>query len=286
VVRRYGRALLAALFALFAAMTLSSRLLPAQPAPLPATIADAWRPELARVRSVAEAERILPAYVAHETGSRERRTAAAVDRFLRDRFFHGASEISWQENWVARLAGLAWLNLRIPVRPDSILQHRRALCSQQSIVFMELLRRQGIASGAVLMRWPSADPASRGHLAVAARVDGQWLFYDPDQEARQVGVPLDRVIDGSALPRLYRHKPALLAGARWAARHGAIRLAHVNADPAPRGGLFERWTEWLSAYGWLALALALALVAPASARLRFAAGARPARPALRLMLPL
>jgi hypothetical protein len=249
-----GRLFLAC-FLLFTAMTAASRLLPHPHAPLPAEISEEWRPELAGVRSMDEAMRVLPAYIARERGSREARVAAAIDHFIRDRFVHGESLLSYHHNWIAALAGSVWINLRMPVLPDDILHHRRAICSQQSIVFMELLQRYNIHYASVLMSWPSPDRKARGHFAVAARVDGRWLYFDPDQEAAQVGIPIERVLDGSALAALYGDKPDLLGAMRYAAAHGQIVLAHVDRNPAPRGGFFQQGTEWLSRFGWLLFGL-------------------------------
>ena len=251
---RWAGHLFFACFLFFAAMTAASRIIPHLHAPVPDDPGEDWRPELSRVRSIDAAMRVLPAYVARETGSREARTAAAVDHFVRDRFVHGTSLLSYHHNWLAALSGAAWLNLRMPVLPDDILHHRRAICSQQAIVFMEMLKRSGIRYASVLMGWPGAN-GEEGHFAVAARVDGRWLYFDPDQEAAQEGAPVESVVDGSVLPRLYGDKPELLARLRYAAAHHRITLAHVDAYPAPRGGLFQRATEWLSAYGWLLFGL-------------------------------
>ena len=244
-----------ACFLLFSVVTAASRWFPHPHAPVPADTAENWRPELARVRSIDDAMRVLPRYIAREQGSREARVAAGVNHFVRDRFVHGASLISYHHNWLAGLAGAIWINLRVPVLPDDILHHRHAICSQQAIVFMELLKRSNVHYAAVLMSWPSSDPFARGHFAVAARVDGRWLYFDPDQEAAVSGVPVEQVVDGSALQALYGDKPILLADLRYAAQHGTIRLAHFDRDPAPRAGLFQQVTEWLSRYGWLLFGL-------------------------------
>jgi hypothetical protein len=267
-----GALLLACLF-FFAAMAVASRVVPTSARAVPATLQEQWRPDLARVRSVDEAMALLPAYIAREKGSRQSRTAAAIDRFVRERFFHGGSEFTPRENWLAYLAGGLWINLRMPVIADDILHHRRAICSQQAIVFMELLRRNDIPYASVRIAWPSPRRGSTGHFAVAALVDGRWLYFDPDQEVAQVGVPFERVVDGSALPSLYGAKPEMLAAMRTAAAAGRIRLADVNGDPAPRGGLFQLYTQWLSAYGWVLFGL-LTAVAIMPARRRTRLGAR------------
>jgi hypothetical protein len=269
-------------FLFFAVMRAATLLLPDDPEPVPRHVTESWRPELARIRTVDEAMRELPAYIARQHGSRDARVAAGIDQFLRDRFFHDGSYVSVHRNWLAFMAGSLWLNLRIPVLPDAILRHNSAMCSQQAIVFMELLRRYNIHYGAVLMNWPSSNPFSQGHFAVTARIDGRWIYFDPDQEAEQAGVPVERVLDGSALPALYGRKPALLANMRYAAAHGRILLAHIDENPAPRGGLFERVTELLSAWGWLVFGLLTAAFvllrrrARWPALLRVAPGATPA----------
>lgn len=243
-----------ACFLFFAAMTAGTRMIHRTHRPVPADLTETWRPDLANIRSVDDAMRMLPAYIAHQQGSREARIAAGIDQFVRDRFIHGDSLLGYRHNWLAAMAGSLWINLRVPVLPDDILHHRRAICSQQAIVFMELLKRHGIRYASVLMSWPSPDPAFRGHFAVAAFVDGRWLYFDPDQEAAKV-VPVARVLDGSALASLYGDKPELLDRMRYAAAHRQIRIAHVDAYPAPRGGLFQQVAEWLSLYGWLLFGL-------------------------------
>jgi hypothetical protein len=254
--RRFAGIALLACSILFAGVALAARYSAADPRPVPSPLREDWRPDLARIRSIDAAMAVLPAYVAREKGSREARIAGGIDRFVRARFFHGLSYLDWRENWLAALAGFAWANLQVPVLPDDILRHRRAICSQQAIVFMELLRRHGIHTAAVLAAWPSSDPAGGGHFALTARIDGRWLYFDPDQEPPASGVAVEGVIDGSALPNLYAAKPQLLAGLQQAAAQGTIRLAHIDSFPAPRGALFQVMTAWLSVYGWLPLGLA------------------------------
>src|SRR4051794_27090419 len=150
-VYQYAGRLFLGCFLFFAAMTALSRWLPHPHSPVPADLTEEWRPELARVRSIDDAMRVLPVYVARERGSREARVTAAIDHFVRDRFIHGESLLSYHHNWLAALAGAFWINLRMPVLPDDILHHRRAICSQQAIVFMELLKRNGVSYASVLM---------------------------------------------------------------------------------------------------------------------------------------
>lgn len=249
------------------AITLVSELAPFSRglAPLASDFSETWRPDLARVRSVDDAMRVLPAYIDRQHGSRDARVAAGIDQFVRERFYHGNSYISFHRNWLAAVAGAFWINLREPVVADEILRHRSALCNQQSIVFQELLKRYNIHYASVTMAWPDPQPSERGHFAVAARIDGNWIYFDTDLEAARRGVPVERVIDGSALPALYGDKPALLPKMQYAAAHGQIMLTHIDQYPAPRGALFQIVTEWLSNWAWLvfaALGAACFLVRP------------------------
>src|SRR5438067_1365881 len=257
--RRAAGAFAFACFLLFAAIAAFEHLTPRTHGPVPAELNEKWQSSLADVRSVDAAMKVLPGYIARQQGSQEMRVARGIDQFVRDRFFHGISLLSWRENSLAALAGYAWINLREPVLPDDILHHRRAICSQQAIVAMELLRRYGMHRAAVMMAWDSPDPDGRGHFALAAKVDGRWMYFDPDQEPAVETVPVETVLDGTALPRLYANKPALLARMRGAAARGAIKMGWIDTYPAPRGGLFQALTAWLGAYGWLPFGL-LALV--------------------------
>lgn len=249
---RLAKIALGICFVILTCASFATRLTP-KPARVPlASVREDFNSRLTSINSLEAAVPVVDRYIARERGSRQERIAAGIDHFIRDRFVHGYSRFYIQENWTARAAGFAWANLAMPVTPDTILEHRHALCSQQSIVFMALLRHYGIDFGSVLMSWPDPDPASRGHFAVAARVDEVWRYYDANQEARVSGAALASVIDGSALARLYPHRSNLVIRMRHAIAAGDIRLAHVNVNPAPRGTMFEEATQWFSRWGWLA----------------------------------
>lgn len=250
--RRFGHILIGGLFALLSCISLAAYLTPRRPPPLAPT-GERWNANLFHVQSIEAAIPVVNQYISKERGTREERIADGIDDFVRDRFVHGVPHEPIQENWAARLAGIAWDNLSVPVTVEGILHHRHAMCSEQSIVFMALLQRYGLEYGSVLFRWPDPDPLNRGHFAVAARVDGVWRYYDSDLEARFPGTDLSRILDGSAVPALYAHNPRTVEKMRYAASHGGIRLAHVNQNPAPRGALFEKATRWFSKWGWLSM---------------------------------
>lgn len=209
-------------------------------------IHERWRPELSTVESISDALPVVAVYISKQTGTRDERIVRGIDSFVRDRFVHGFSYIPVRDNWLLKSTfGMISDEYRSPVNADDILGHRHAICSQQSIVFMELLRRYGISYGAVLFAWPDPDPTYHGHFAVAARIDGHWRYYDSDLEV--VGSPLVRsVIDGTAVADAYPSNPRLVERMTYAAAHGGIALAHVNTYAAPRGKLLQDFTYGIS----------------------------------------
>ncbi|MES1198083.1 MAG: hypothetical protein ABUL41_02290, partial [Chitinophagaceae bacterium] len=67
-----------------------------------------------------------------------------VSGVIRNRFYHGYSLYGSYNNFLgALLSKVSMSGLKAIVIPNDILKYPYAACSQQSIVFMELLRRKG-----------------------------------------------------------------------------------------------------------------------------------------------
>jgi hypothetical protein len=254
----YGRSARAAMAFLLLIAALGALLLTNRP-PLPRAaippVDEQWKPGLARVQSMDAAIPVVRNYIAEQRGTREERIAKGIDEFVRDRFVHGFSYTPPNDDFLLNLIEkMARRDLTVPVGPDDILKHRRAMCSQQSIIFMEMLRRFNMEFGAVLMSWSDPDPYSRGHFAVAAKVDGQWRYFDSDLQAARAPL-VSKVIDGSALPSLYPTSPETVRRMQYAAAHGTLKLGHVNTYPAPRGLAMQVATKVLSIIAPVMLAL-------------------------------
>jgi hypothetical protein len=248
---RIGLAVAALLLAI---TTFSIRFWPEPEAPLPA-VAEEWDPNLARVQTLDDAMPVVREYISKQVGTRDERIANGIDQFVRDRFIHGFSFTSVQDDWLLNLVELAARrNLTVPVIPDDILKHRHAMCSQQAIVFRALLRRFGMEYGAVMFGWPDPDPYNRGHFAVAAKVNGEWRYFDPNLEASQ-SPRVSEIINGTAFPAVYAERPDLVKKMVWAAAHHRIKLGHVNRFSAPRGRVMQATTSTLSALAPIILAV-------------------------------
>ncbi len=174
--------------------------------------------------------------------------ALAADLFVRNRFFHQYSEFRPDQNWIAWLLGKIWPQLSAPVLPDDILQYRRAACSQQSIVFMEIMKRLGFEVRAVGLT---------GHYVAAVKMPNGWQVFDANMNIPVASYPLaDLLSANESVLSLY---PALRESIKVDAARARIDLRPINADPAPNAGLLHRVTAIASNYLWIVmLSLALA----------------------------
>lgn len=103
----------------------------------------------------------------------------SISDFIKKRFYHGLSTYSVSDNWIAWLSGkIVWLHFSAIVNPDDILKHSEGLCSQQTIVFMELLKRRKINYRAIGLG-PKEGP---GHFLCEVYYDNDWHLYDIDKE--------------------------------------------------------------------------------------------------------
>ncbi len=98
-----------------------------------------------------------------------------VSGFAKKRFYHGLSHYNIYENWIAVLAGkVFWTHMSAIVNSDDILKYPYGLCSQQTIVFMELLKRKGIKTRSVGLGYIEGP----GHFLSEVYYQGSWHLYD------------------------------------------------------------------------------------------------------------
>lgn len=201
-------------------------------------VRESFNPSLESIGSVDAAV----GYILGERGARDPQGRAdEADELVRERFYHGYSFYGPKQNWLAYLAGFVWIDLRSPVLPDDILKHPQAACSQQVIVFEALARRLGLDAASVRMDH---------HMAAAVKIDGQWQVYDADREISPRSYPLSRLVAGDPRVLAIYGKIGRAIDLQAQASNGEIRLTDVNRNPALHASLFQRVTQFLSAYGW------------------------------------
>ncbi len=104
-----------------------------------------------------------------------------VSEIIKNRFVHGLANYTFSENWIAFLSGkIFWSHLSAIVDPNDILKYEKGLCSQQSIVFMEALRKKGISVRSVALGYKEGP----GHFLCEVFYSNKWHLYDVTKEPR------------------------------------------------------------------------------------------------------
>lgn len=98
-----------------------------------------------------------------------------LNETIENRFCYGLSNYYFSDNWIAVCASkLLWSHFASIVDPEDILKHPSGLCSQQTIVFLEVLRKKGIPFRTVGLGY-SEGP---GHFLSEVSYGGNWHVYD------------------------------------------------------------------------------------------------------------
>jgi hypothetical protein len=98
---------------------------------------------------------------------------------IKKRFCFGLSNYNISDNWIAYASGkLVWSHFLGIVDPNDILKHPCGLCSQQTIVFMEILKRKGVKVRSVGLG-PKEGP---GHFLCEVFYKDAWHLHDVTME--------------------------------------------------------------------------------------------------------
>jgi len=102
-----------------------------------------------------------------------------ISDFTKARFYHGLSHYNAAENWIAYFGGkFLWSHMSAIVEPNDILKHSEGLCSQQTIVFMELLKRSHIKARSVGLGYKEGP----GHFLSEVYYNNSWRLHDVTME--------------------------------------------------------------------------------------------------------
>lgn len=136
-----------------------------------------YNPALASLRSVDQLEKYVDAVAAQKNiqpGTGEYTTLLAY--IISCRFYHGFSHWKLSENWIAAVGQkITGIGLACKVKPEDIMKHPNAACSQQALVMMEVLRRKNINYRKV--GFPH-------HYALEVQLQNQWYYFDPNMEPK------------------------------------------------------------------------------------------------------
>jgi hypothetical protein len=142
---------------------------------LPYDQKEKFDPSLSRINSIS----LLTAYTDSIASSKQAAAGsyeyvALLEAVLEERFYHGFSHYTPDENWIAAYAGkFIKHDYACKVQPEEILQHPNAACSQQSIVMMAVLRDKNISYRS--LGFPN-------HYAMEVLINKEWYFFDANME--------------------------------------------------------------------------------------------------------
>ena len=102
-----------------------------------------------------------------------------VQLIIKERFHHGLAVYSFSENWIAKVSSkLFWSDFSAIVEPNDILKHKVGLCSQQTIVFMEVMKLKNIPVRSVGL----GSKEGPGHFLCEVRYENEWHLFDVSVE--------------------------------------------------------------------------------------------------------
>ena len=170
--------------------------------------------------------------------------AIFVSCIIKKRFYHGFSNYTLQQNWIAATAQYFFgKSLAAPVKPDEILQYPYAGCSQQAIVLMAVMKEKNVSYRSV--SFPH-------HYAMELNFNDTWYFFDPDMEPEiKENERNEDKWKGSA-DYLKQYYNANYNHLDWTFGKSVPLIFGIkNADPAPRASLFQTVTKYLSRILWI-----------------------------------
>lgn len=102
-----------------------------------------------------------------------------VSEFIKERFHYGLSRYSLNENWIAVVLGkISWSHFSAIVDTKHLLKHNEGLCSQQTIVFLSILKERGIKFRTVGLGYEQGP----GHYLCEVYYNGGWHLFDVTKE--------------------------------------------------------------------------------------------------------
>lgn len=106
-----------------------------------------------------------------------------VSSVVKQRFYRDLSNYKISENWISVILGeLIWPHLSAIVKPNDILMYPNGLCSQQTIVFMELLKLKNINVRSVGLGYKEGP----GHFLCEVYYNNSWRLHDVTFEPKWI----------------------------------------------------------------------------------------------------
>lgn len=183
-----------------------------------------------------------------------------VSSIVRKRFYHGYSYYNFKNNFVGMVSSrMSMKGFSAIVIPDDILKYPFAACSQQSIVFMEILKQKGFVTRKVGFK---GKVSGAGHFCFEVYYNGNWHFIDPDMEP---DVAVLNSYNRPDIAFLVHHQDILLKAYSQYPKEKVLDIfpnyyyGKANTFAAPKAIIFQYITKFFSYSIWLFFFLAFIL---------------------------
>lgn len=167
-----------------------------------------------------------------------------LESIISDRFYHGFSEYTLKENWVAALSQkMIGYGLDNKVQPNDIMKNQMAACSQQAAVMMAIAKRKKVDYR------PVGFPH---HYAMEIKEKENWYFFDANMEPSintTQRLHQSWNAQNDSLKKYYSTSLHTNLGYQFGNKKTA-NFGSVNDNPAPRLKLFHYITFLLSKLLW------------------------------------
>lgn len=212
---------------------------------LPFNNTERFHPALASVNSIDKLEKLVDnEALSRNISFRSPEYSLLLAYFISCRFYHGFSHYTLKENWIAALGErVTGIGLSCKVRPEEIMKHPNAACSQQALVMMEVLKRKKVDYRKV--GFPH-------HYALEVKCDGKWYYFDPNMEPQMnLSQRLHENWNASneLLKKYYPAEKHPNLSYQFGDGETAI-FGEVNEVPAARLRFFQSSTSILSKTAW------------------------------------
>ncbi len=209
------------------------------------SLAEAYDPSLHHLNSIEQTVRWLDS-TAQNRGitSSSRAYVDLVDTLIRKRFLHGYAHYRLSDDYISHLLGrIVWSHLSAIVDPDDILRFSHAACSQQSIVFMAILKRKGYRTQKIGLK---------GHFCTGVFYEGGWHYYDTNKEPRfSKSSPIPSAPTLAAdKNQLYQAYKGILSKGDLDEIFRRIELSESDVLPGYRVRILHKITYFLSRFAW------------------------------------
>ena len=175
-----------------------------------------------------------------------------IDNTVRRKYFHQTAYISADTNWILKGADYFFPErfFATAMDPKDLVKKNHGICSQQSIIFQELIKDYNFEYGSIRLDINIPNQENFGHFTNGVKVGNDWFYFDSNMEPvynRKNSLIFKKVLeaDKEVLKKLYpQYNFDLLT-------KEMINFGDLNRFPAKRGVMFQKITQFLSNFSWL-----------------------------------